>query len=202
MHEARGRSRKDPPGATPQRGPERVRRGASPAPPPRGANSRHHEPRSRPASTCPAQPPSKTGGAEHPIGEGTTSTGKPTGALRAPGPDEAQRTKAGPRGTLERHTAGHNHSTGERAKQYGHRVPQTREARTTPRASARGPRRAREHAGRTGIPWRKVRLTKQRNVDLTTNGLWGMPRNTGWVPVKERGLLDWAKLKNYVPLHK
>ena len=29
------------------------------------------------------------------------------------------------------------------------------------------------------IPWRKVRLTKQRNVDLTTDGLWAMPLNTG-----------------------
>ena len=25
------------------------------------------------------------------------------------------------------------------------------------------------------IPWRKVQLTKQRNVDLTTDGLWAMP---------------------------
>ena len=28
------------------------------------------------------------------------------------------------------------------------------------------------------IAWRKVRLTKQRNVDLTTDGLWAMPLNT------------------------
>ena len=34
------------------------------------------------------------------------------------------------------------------------------------------------------IPWRKVQLTKQRNVDLTTNGLWPVPLNTGWVPVR------------------
>ena len=34
------------------------------------------------------------------------------------------------------------------------------------------------------IEWRKVRLTKQRNVDLTTDGLWAMPLNSGWVPVK------------------
>ena len=27
------------------------------------------------------------------------------------------------------------------------------------------------------IAWRKVRLTKQRNVDLTTDGLWAMPLN-------------------------
>ena len=36
------------------------------------------------------------------------------------------------------------------------------------------------------IPWRKVGLIKQRNVDLTTDGLWAMPLNEGWVPVKAR----------------
>ena len=38
--------------------------------------------------------------------------------------------------------------------------------------------------------WRKVRLTKQRNVDLTTDGLWAMPLTTGWVPVKAHRLQD------------
>ena len=52
------------------------------------------------------------------------------------------------------------------------------------------------------IAWRKVRLTRQRNVDLTTDGLWAMPLNTGWVPVKARRLQDWEKLKEYVPIHK
>ena len=52
------------------------------------------------------------------------------------------------------------------------------------------------------IPWRKVQLTKQRNVDLTTGGPWAMPLNTGWVPVKPRRLQDWEKLKKYVPNHK
>ena len=51
-------------------------------------------------------------------------------------------------------------------------------------------------------PWRKVRLTKQRNVDLTTDGLWVVPLNEGWVPVKARRLQDWGKLKKYVPVHK
>ena len=50
--------------------------------------------------------------------------------------------------------------------------------------------------------WRQVRLTKQRNVDLTTDGLWGMPLNTSWVPVKSRRLQDWQKLKKYVPNNK
>ena len=52
------------------------------------------------------------------------------------------------------------------------------------------------------IPWRKVGLIKQRNVDLTTDGLWAMPLNEGWVPVKAQRLQDWQKLKKYVPVHK
>ena len=52
------------------------------------------------------------------------------------------------------------------------------------------------------IPWRKVGLIKQRNVNLTTDGLWAMPLNEGWVPVKARRLQDWQKLKKYVPVHK
>ena len=52
------------------------------------------------------------------------------------------------------------------------------------------------------IPWRKLGLIKQRNVDLATDGLWAMPLNKGWVPVKARRLQDWQKLKKYVPVHK
>ena len=51
------------------------------------------------------------------VGGGITVTGKPTGAPRATGPDEARRTNTGPRGTPERHAAGHNHGTGPGAKQ-------------------------------------------------------------------------------------
>ena len=39
-------------------------------------------------------------------------------------------------------------------------------------------------------------------ADLTTDGLWAMPLNEGWVPVKARRLQDWQKLKKYVPVHK
>ena len=81
-----------------------------------GASGRHKEPGSRPASKCPAQPPSRAGGDSPGPGEGTTATGKPTGAPRATGPDEARRTNAGPRGTPERHTASHNHGTRSGAK--------------------------------------------------------------------------------------
>ena len=43
-----------------------------------------------------------------------------------------------------------------------------------------------------------MRLTNQRNVDLTLDGLWAKPLNSGWVPVKSRRLQDWQKLKKYV----
>ena len=52
------------------------------------------------------------------------------------------------------------------------------------------------------LAWRKSQLTKQRNVDLTTDSLWAMPLNTGWVPVKARRLQDWGKIKKYIPIHK
>ena len=55
---------------------------------------------------------------------------------------------------------------------------------------------------RETIAWRKVQLTEQRNVGLTTDGLWAMPLNKGWVPVKARRLQDWEKLKKYVSIHK
>ena len=117
-HTAQDRKCKDPQGKMPQQGPKRVQHGASPAPSPRGgASGRHHEPGSWPASTCPAQPPSKTGGGEHPLGEGTGTTGKPTGAPRATGPDEARRTKAGPQATPKRRAVGPNQSTRPAARQ-------------------------------------------------------------------------------------
>ena len=34
------------------------------------------------------------------------------------------------------------------------------------------------------------------------NSLWGMPLNTGWVPVKSCRLQNWQKLKKYVPNNK
>ena len=46
------------------------------------------------------------------------------------------------------------------------------------------------------------RWSKQRDVDLTTDGLWAMPLYTGWVPVKEHRLQEWEKLKKYIPVHK
>ena len=47
-----------------------------------------------------------------------------------------------------------------------------------------------------------MRLTKQQNVDLTTEHLWALLLNAGWVLVKSRRLQDWQKLKQYVPNNK
>ena len=92
-----------------------------------GASGRHNEPGSRPASACPAQPPSKAPGK----GKGTTASGKSTGAPRAPGPDEARRTTRGHearrRGTPPATTKAHGQVPGNN----GRRVPQTRRAHTT-----------------------------------------------------------------------
>ena len=70
------------------------------------------------------------------------------------------------------------------------------------RKVTREPARQAKKPRTAAIPWRKVGLIKQRNVDLTTDGLWAMPLNEGWVPVKARRLQDWQKLKKYVPVHK
>ena len=116
-HAAQDRSRTDPPGTTPSRGPERVRRRVRPAPLPRQgpAAGTMSLVLSRPPR-APRSHPVKPGATVPGVGEGTTATGKPTGAPRATVPDEERRTTAGPRGTPERHTAGHNHGTRTGAK--------------------------------------------------------------------------------------
>ena len=116
-HAAQDRSRRDPPGTTPARGPERVRRGARPALLPRqGPAAGTMSPVLGRPPRAPRSRPVKPGATGPGLGEGTTAMGKPTGAPRATGPDEERRTNAGPRGTPERHTAGHNHGTRTGAK--------------------------------------------------------------------------------------
>ena len=116
-HAAQDRSRRDPPGKTPSQGPERVRRGARPAPLPRqGPAAGTMSPVLGRPPRAPRSHPVKPGATAPGVGEGTTATGKPAGAPRATGPDEERRTNAGPRGTPERHAAGHNHGTRTAAK--------------------------------------------------------------------------------------
>ena len=111
-HAAQDRSWRDPLGTTPSRGPERVRRGARPAPlPQQGQAAGTMSPVLGRPPRAPRSHPVKPGATAPGVGEGTTATGKPTGAPRATGPDEERRTNAGPRGTPERHAARHNHGT-------------------------------------------------------------------------------------------
>ena len=127
-HAAQDRSRRDPPGPTPSRGPKRVRRGARPAPLPRQgpAAGTMSLVLGRPPR-APRSHPVKPGATAPGVGEGITATGKPTGAPRATRPDEERRTNAGPRGTPERHAAGHNQGTRTGAK------PQRPPGATNPR---------------------------------------------------------------------
>ena len=102
------------------------------APASAGASGRHTEPGSRPASACPAQPPSKARGRKPPgWGKGTTVSGKPTRAPGATGPDKARRITRGhearQRGTGPATTKAH----GQVPSNNSRRVPQTWRARTT-----------------------------------------------------------------------
>ena len=113
-------------------GPRTGRRGGSLAPLPRRGPAAGTM---SPVLGCPPRAPRShpvEPGAEAPgEGKGTTATGEPTGALRATGQEEAQRTNAGheacQRGTLPATTT----ARGQVPSHNGHRVPQTRAARTT-----------------------------------------------------------------------
>ena len=95
------------------------------------ASGRHKEPGSRPASTCPAQPHSKSGVTAPGLGKGTTATGRPTEAPRATGPDEARRTTQGHKARQRGTPPATAKVQGQLPSNNGHRVPQTREARPT-----------------------------------------------------------------------
>ena len=117
-HAAQYRRQRDPAGRAPSRGPERVRRGVSPTPltPQRPAASTKSPVLGRPPCaprSRPVNPRAQAPGME----KGTTALGKLTGAPRGTGPDEARRINVGPRGTPERHAAGHNQGTGTGSKQ-------------------------------------------------------------------------------------
>ena len=140
-------------------GPERVRRGASPAPLPRRGPAAGTislvlgrpppAPRSRPV-----KPGAQAPGLE----KGTTVLGKPTGARRATGPDEARRTtrghKARQTGTPPATTRAHKQVPSNN----GRRSPPPRRARTThdePRHGRRSPgSRAPTPASRTNSQWK------------------------------------------------
>ena len=87
------------------------------APASAGASGRHKEPGSRPASACPAQPPSKAGGASPRVGERHHGDGKADWSTESDRTGRGAAHHAGPRGTPERHAAGHNQGTRTGAKQ-------------------------------------------------------------------------------------
>ena len=117
---AQDRSQRDLPGTTPSRGPERVRRGARPAPLPRqGPAAGTKSPVLGRPPRAPRSHPVKPGATAPGVGEGTTAMGQPTGAPRATRPDEARASNAGPQGTPQRHAGGHNHGTRTGAKTQG-----------------------------------------------------------------------------------
>ena len=117
----------------PHRGaPDEVRRGASPAPPPRrGPAAGTKSPVLGRPPRAPRSRPLKLGAQAPGLGKGTTATGKPIGAPRATGRDEARRTTRGHearrRGTPPATTKAH----GQVPRSDGCWVPQTRRARTT-----------------------------------------------------------------------
>ena len=87
------------------------------APASAGASGRHNEPGSRPASACPAQPPSEAGGASPRGGERHHGVGKADGSTESDRTARGAAHHTGPRGTPERHAAGHNQGTRTGAKQ-------------------------------------------------------------------------------------
>ena len=101
------------------------------APASAGASGRHNESGSRPASACPAQPPSKAGGTSPRGGERHHGVQKVTGAPRAT--DQTRRGaptrghEARQRGTPPATTKAH----GQVPSNNGRWLPQTRRARTT-----------------------------------------------------------------------
>ena len=105
---------RDNPIAGPQTG---TTRSQPSAPASAGASRRHNEPGSRQASACPAQPPSKSGGERPRGGKRHHGFRKVDRSTESDWTGRGAAQNAGPRGTPERHAAGHNQATGTGAKQ-------------------------------------------------------------------------------------
>ena len=132
VHAARDRRRRDPPGTTPSRGPERARRGASPAPPPRrGPAAGTMSPVLGWPPRAPRSHPVKPGAQAPGVGKGTGASGKPTGAPRSTGPDEARRTTQGHEARQGGRPPATTKAHGQVPGNNGRQVPQTQKARTT-----------------------------------------------------------------------
>ena len=86
------------------------------APASAGVSGRHNEPSSRPASAHPAQPSSKAGVPSPRGGERHRGVGKADRSTERDRTGRGAAHHAGPRGTPERHAAGHNRGTRTGAK--------------------------------------------------------------------------------------
>ena len=114
-------------------------RSAPSAPASAGASGRHNEPASQPASACLAQRPSKAGGASPRGGERHHGVAKPHRSTDSGQTGGCAAHHAGPRGTPDRHAAGHNQGTRTGPKQQrppGAANPES--AHNTQRTKARG----------------------------------------------------------------
>ena len=109
----------------------RTTRSEPSAPASAGASGRHNDPVLSRPPRAPRSHPVKPGVEAPGMGKDTRASGKPTGARRATGPDETQRTTRGhearQRGTPPARIKAH----GQVPSSNGRRVPQTRRARTT-----------------------------------------------------------------------
>ena len=101
------------------------------APASAGASGRHNKPGSRLASACPAQPPSKAGGASPWGGERHHCDRKADRSTNSVRTGRGAAHHAWPRGTQKRHAAGRNQGTRTGAKQQRPPVAANPEGRTT-----------------------------------------------------------------------
>ena len=121
------------------------------------ASRRHKEPGPQPASTCPAQPPSKSGSASFRAGEKHHGVGKANRSTESDRTGRGAAHKRGAKSTPERHATCHHQGTLTGAKQQRHRMPQSRAARTThkePRFSNRCQATHKQHTTNRSQEWR------------------------------------------------
>ena len=131
-HAVQDQRQRDSPRTTPSRGPKRARRGASSAPRPRqraaeGTMSRVLSQRPRFPHSCPFNPRARAPG----MGKAPRRQGKPTGAPRTTGTDEARRVTLGYEARQRGPSPAWSKALGQVPSKNGHRVQHTRQARTT-----------------------------------------------------------------------
>ena len=143
------------------------------APASAGASDRHNEPGSRPASACPAQPPSKAGGAsprggKRNHGDRKTDWSTESDWTRRGAAHQRRGQEACQRGTPPARTM----APGQVPSHNGHRVPQTRAARTThnePRRRNRCQATVNPHTTHPSREWRGGAKTGARAHTPTTH---------------------------------